>query len=1346
MPFPETLLPSKNAGTPGCHGGRHREDRMSEPAAPQDKHVARAHDDTRQAPPADLSGEPPLSGTALVERLARPGSAYRRQTWIALLALLCFVTLYLALATWFAWTAFELTIGGGMGQDALWGWLGGLGAAFLAALMFRALFFVKRGGTDRLLELRPQDQPELFAFLHRLADKAGAPRPHKVFLSADVNASVFYDLSLLNLLIPSRKNLLIGLGLVQALNLGEFRAVLAHEFGHFGQRAMAVGRWVYVAQQIARHLVVHRGKLDEVLQRVSLWDLRIAWLGWGLRLVVWSVRSLVESAYRAVDLLQRALSREMEMNADLVAVALTGSDALIHALYRLQAADDAWSRAMTFAMGEKQAGRRVDDLFALQSQIQQQLGSLLQQPDHGQPPPLPEDAAGHRIFQPQLAQPPRMWQSHPPSHEREANAKRQYIHAPIDDRPAWALFQEAAALRVQVTALALPAGEVSSDHKAHDPAEAGEAGPAHPDESLQRLQQQFEREHLDARYRGLYFGHSPVRHTADAQALWQDCPGFERSQLVDLYPARLSQDMARLSALETEQGQLQALERGHLEAQGGVIRFRDQTLSRKSLHVALQQVQAELQALRESLRLQDLRVRSLHLAVADRLGQGWPEHLRGLITALHYGSHGEANLRDLQGLLQHTIRQTTATGRVNDAGRQRIVEAASALQQAMHKLDQEAALVQLDAVLADALHIEQWRQAIGELQLPWPTAQNLGDWLNVIDGWVDQQANACGALRREALELLLHTEKRVVRQWLSETNPGAAPGRSQFPPAPDVLLEGQERPRDFRQSLWVRFQTADGWLPATARLVVAGGIVMSVLGLGGLAMQATVSLYNGLDRPVVVTLSNGETLSLAPGEHRLTKAPAHRVLGVETRTADRALIERFEAPVGGAFEHYIYNVASAAAMVEWTAVYGGGSPPPPTRVGTARWRASEARHVFEDPPRSIRTKGGGESRRVLEAVPVNQVTTQLSALPPDEKPERLIQAHARWDATDSAGIALWWTLLGDGPAAREILAQRLKETPADLMWRRMEMDQADAPRREALCTQIKAQARQSPDDADLRYLSVRCQPESESKGQAFIDGAQAHPRHLWLAYAASMAHAEQAHWAQARAGWDFVRQRSAALAEEVNVDLARLARWQGGLTSAELDKLMQTLSPASQELKLHLALERGQDHGGAWARAYGALSSGQLEQVLSRAPAPEGSRDPRLIRLLGASDTASAPLLQAALRLPVEAGVDARSYWSSLGLALRERQGHQELLALLPTYAAQVGRLDEARLRRFIAALEQRRPTAECTALMQGMPLFMRGQAMSMAAIVYGSKAPMAWRIGAESLLFGDERPYFQTR
>jgi hypothetical protein len=61
------------------------------------------------------------------------------------------------------------------------------------------------------------------------------------------------------------------------------KAVLAHEFGHFAQRTMAVGRWVYIAQQIAAHIVAKRDALDKLLHTISRWDIRIAWVGWIFR-------------------------------------------------------------------------------------------------------------------------------------------------------------------------------------------------------------------------------------------------------------------------------------------------------------------------------------------------------------------------------------------------------------------------------------------------------------------------------------------------------------------------------------------------------------------------------------------------------------------------------------------------------------------------------------------------------------------------------------------------------------------------------------------------------------------------------------------------------------------------------------------------------------------------------------------------------------------------------------------------------------------------------------------------------------------------------------------------------
>ena len=122
------------------------------------------------------------------------------------------------------------------------------------------------------------------------------------------------------------------MGLVNVLNLSEFKAVLAHEFGHFAQSTMMVGRWVYIAQQIISHMVSVRDWLDGIVNFISRIDLRIAWVGWILKIVLWSLRSLMEVLFRIVIIAERALSREMEFNADLVAVSVTGSDELVNCL------------------------------------------------------------------------------------------------------------------------------------------------------------------------------------------------------------------------------------------------------------------------------------------------------------------------------------------------------------------------------------------------------------------------------------------------------------------------------------------------------------------------------------------------------------------------------------------------------------------------------------------------------------------------------------------------------------------------------------------------------------------------------------------------------------------------------------------------------------------------------------------------------------------------------------------------------------------------------------------------------------------------------------------------------
>ena len=66
------------------------------------------------------------------------------------------------------------------------------------------------------------------------------------------------------------------------------------------------------------------------------------------------------------------------------------------------------------------------------------------------------------------------------------------------------------------------------------------------------------------------------------------------AELAAIYPQALSQDLARLKALEEDKATLQGLKEGFLTASGGVIRYRGKDLKRADLQDALEEVQGEL--------------------------------------------------------------------------------------------------------------------------------------------------------------------------------------------------------------------------------------------------------------------------------------------------------------------------------------------------------------------------------------------------------------------------------------------------------------------------------------------------------------------------------------------------------------------------------------------------------------------------------------------------------------------------------------------------------------------------------------------------------------------------------
>ena len=1243
--------------------------------------------------------------------------------------LLLFVALYCALAGWFLYTPWRVFFRGAGGDLGVVAWIMALCSLFIGAFMVKAIFSVKNAKPTDLHEITAKDQPRLFVFLFELADAAGAPRPHKVFLSSRVNAAVFYDLSLFNLIFPSKKNLEIGLALVNTLSLGEFRAVLAHEFGHFAQRSMAVGRWVYVAQQIATHLVTRRDALDEFLVGLGNIDLRIRMVVAVVQLVIWSIRSLVESLFNVVVLMQRALSREMEMQADLVAVSLTGSDALIHALHRLQGADDAWDRALHFVFGEHGSGRATRDVFAVQSHMISRMSAILNDDGYAKPPPLPAQGQDqHRIFKVELAQPPKMWQTHPLNHEREANAKRLYVAARIDPASAWSVFEQAGQVREDMTAKLL--GE-------------SDAATVELEESLKTLARQFKREHFNRRYCGIFFGRSLARHVDTCQQLRDPQYRGEIGELAGLYPESLAQDVQALRTLETQRGQLEALISGAMTAPGKVVRLRGVEFRKKQLPAALDSVRAEVAEVTARLLAHDKLCRSWHQGQAVRMGGGWQEYLDGLLAMIHYAEHTVANLQDAQGVLNNVTAVVTAVRRVTADGVARVVGAANELHVAMDQVYLEARHVLLDDRLRARLELtDSWSESLGKFGLPLANSDSINDWLRVVDGWVNSLVGSLNALRSAALEELLVTETMIARHARTGGAPDAAPAPSKAPVSYTLLMAGAERERQTRLGWWARFQRADGVLPGGARLLVAGAIVAAVLGASSFneghgtsvfGSDPALQVYNGLGIPVTVDI-DGHSISVGPGQAAPLALPEFGKHHVQTRAVDGRLIETFDA-VARKDGHPVYNVAGAAPLMEWSATYGSVEERPERMLGAQRWLDSAADHVFTTPPKTVSGSkySSGSYRTVLEGMAKLHPDIQLQMLADPAEQQRLALLHARWDDTGSTRIQAWMDSASAAPEFAELIAQRLKESPADVLLRREQYNNAAPDQQPALCSRAAADSAAAPEDGNLKYLALRCLPDGAAQTAQVKLAAARWPDNAWLAYAAAYDQFESTDWAAALPAMEKLKARLKPRAEKLAFDIGRIRRYLNPGT--DLAALMEE----SPRLGYMVKLDQGSGADGSPGRAYAALAKGDLALALSSIKAnPAG--EPHMVCLVGASDGASAQQVAQALALTPEQGMDMPSLWLRLALAMRAGVKADPYRALTIKSGGPYG----ARMLAFLDSVKKGADPRVSAQLLGGQTPEARAYAYSAAIVLIGEKAPAAWREHVRRVLFASERPYFR--
>ncbi|WP_188467679.1 M48 family metalloprotease [Marivirga lumbricoides] len=320
----------------------------------------------------------------------------------------------------------------------------------LFIFLFKFIFSKNRNDNPLRIEVKESEHPELFAFIRNLNNDTKTKFPKKIFLSPEVNAMVFYNSSFWSLFFPVKKNLEIGLGLVNTLSISELKAALAHEFGHFSQRSMKIGSYIYTVNRVIYNLVYDYDNWDNALHG---WAQTGGVFGFFAGITFWlveRVRGLLKIAYNLININYMKLSREMEYHADLMAVSVSGNKSFRDALRKLEFSAFSYNYTTTYLNSLASESKASSDIYSNHSYTTSFLAIQNKMTVKDGFPIITDKNLENSIVKSRVNIKDQ-WASHPTLKERENNISQVNIEAEVNERSAWEIFTDADSIKKDVT-------------------------------------------------------------------------------------------------------------------------------------------------------------------------------------------------------------------------------------------------------------------------------------------------------------------------------------------------------------------------------------------------------------------------------------------------------------------------------------------------------------------------------------------------------------------------------------------------------------------------------------------------------------------------------------------------------------------------------------------------------------------------------------------------------------------------------------------------------------------------------------------------------------------------------
>jgi len=269
-----------------------------------------------------------------------------------------------------------------LGIASLWIWLGlvlfksqlgampVLGIVFIPSGLMLVFFlikflFVRTPRESEGLELNEVDQPELFEFIRNVASEINTHPPNRVFLTTNVNAYVSQKQNFLSVLFPIGRELTLGLGLINVINVSEFKSLLAHELGHFSQKQMRFKFWVYNFNKAVYNMLYENRGYTRLIESFSHLHWLLSFPVILNALLIKRFQSVLRYFYPFFYKAYLALSRQTELQVDAIAAYNNGSANAISLLGKIPIGDKAYQKAKTLTNTLSLEGKCIGNFYEL---------------------------------------------------------------------------------------------------------------------------------------------------------------------------------------------------------------------------------------------------------------------------------------------------------------------------------------------------------------------------------------------------------------------------------------------------------------------------------------------------------------------------------------------------------------------------------------------------------------------------------------------------------------------------------------------------------------------------------------------------------------------------------------------------------------------------------------------------------------------------------------------------------------------------------------------------------------------------------------------------------------------